>query len=194
MNSPVITSPALFFSGNHLTGEGVTCVTRNITDLKGVFYDEDARSALAQDAVVYEVKSFLPVPEETPGGLYFGITYLYPGKVGDEYFMTKGHFHARPDRTEFYWGLDGEGVLIFMDEQRRMWAERMFPGSLHHIPGHVAHRVANTDSRLLSFAACWPSDAGHNYAEIAKNGFTARLICKNGLPDFKFNRDEAQPV
>jgi glucose-6-phosphate isomerase len=96
--------------------------------------------------------------------------------------MTKGHFHACADRAEYYWGLEGEGMLILMDEQRRVWAERMFPGSLHYISGHVAHRVANTGSRTLSFAACWPSDAGHNYAEIAENGFAGRLICKNGAP------------
>jgi glucose-6-phosphate isomerase len=182
MNNTII-NPTLFFSGTQLTGEGVGCVTRTICDLKGIFHNEDARSAMPQDTVAYEVKSFLPVPEGTPGGLYFGITYLHPGKVGDEYFMTKGHFHACADRTEFYWTLEGEGMLIFMDGQRRVWAERMFPGSLHHIPGCVAHRVANTGSSLLSFAACWPSDAGHNYAEIAENGFAARLIEKNGIPD-----------
>jgi glucose-6-phosphate isomerase len=182
MRNLIIETPALFFSGGYLTGEGVECVTRKIKDMEGVFYDKEALDAMNQDAVVYEVKSVLPVPEGTQGGLYFGVTSLYPGKVGDEYFMTKGHFHAHLDRTEFYWGLSGEGVLIFMDERRRIWAERMFPGSLHHIPGGLAHRVANTGSQLLTFAACWPSDAGHNYAEIAENGFACRLICKNGIP------------
>jgi glucose-6-phosphate isomerase len=181
--NPTIINPALFFSGSQLAGEGVACITRTIRDLKGIFHDEEARSAMPQETVAYEVKSFLPAPEGTPGDLYFGITYLHPGTVGDEYFMTKGHFHANADRTEFYWTLEGEGMLILMDEQRRVWAERMFPGSLHHIPGCVAHRVANTGSRLLAFAACWPSDAGHNYAEIADHGFASRLICHNGSPD-----------
>jgi glucose-6-phosphate isomerase len=76
-------------------------------------------------------------------------------------------------------------MLLFMDEQRRVWAERMYPGSLHYIPGRVAHRVANTGSRILSFAACWPSDAGHNYAEIAENGFACRLMDENGSPNLK---------
>jgi glucose-6-phosphate isomerase len=183
MNKPAIISPALFFSDNHLFGKGVEPVTRTISDLKGIFHDEDTRSAMAQDTVVYEVKSFMPVPEGTPGGLYFGLTLLHPGTVGDEYFMTKGHFHACADRTEYYWTLEGEGMLILMDEQRRVWAERMFPGSLHYIPGRVAHRVANTYRRILSFAACWPSDAGHNYAEIAENGFAGRLICIKGFPE-----------
>ena len=33
--------------------------------------------------------------EGTPGGLYFGITHLYPGLLEQEYFLTKGHFHAK---------------------------------------------------------------------------------------------------
>lgn len=182
MDGSNIKSPALFFTGNCLSGEGVTHVARTIRDLKGIFHDKDAWSVLSPDAIVYEVKSFLPVPERTPGGLYFGVTSLYPGKVGNEYFMTKGHFHACADRAEYYWGLEGEGMLLLMDEQRHVWAERMCPGSLHYIPGRVAHRVANTGSRLLSFAACWPSDAGHNYAEIAQNGFAGRLVENNGIP------------
>ena len=183
MSNLTVEMPALYFSGEHLIGECVENVTRTIHDLKGIFRDGDAWSAMSPDAVVYEVKSLLPVPEGTPGGLYFGITSLHQGKVGDEYFMTKGHFHANRDRAEYYWGLNGEGVLLLMDEQRKVWAERMYPGSLHYIPGGVAHRVANTGGRMLSFAACWPSDAGHNYAEIAENGFAGRLICVKGLPE-----------
>ncbi|MDR1454049.1 MAG: cupin domain-containing protein [Tannerella sp.] len=183
MSSLTINQPALFFTGNHLIGEGVESATRRAKDLKGIFRDTAALDAMSPDAIVYEVKSFLPVPEGTPGGLYFGITSLYPGKVGDEYFMTKGHFHAARDRAEFYWGLTGEGMLLFMDGQRNVRAEKMSPGSLHYIPGGVAHRVANTGDGLLSFAACWPSDAGHNYGEIAENGFAGRLICIKGFPE-----------
>lgn len=182
MNKSNINLPTLFFTANHLVGDGVDNITRQIKDLKGIFQDKEAFNQMNPDEVAYEVSSFLPVGEGTPGGLYFGITYLHPGKVGNEYFMTKGHFHANIDRAEYYWGLTGEGMLLFMDEERNVWAEKMFPGSLHYIPGGMAHRVANTGSRLLSFAACWPSDAGHNYEEIATNGFARRLVEKNGVP------------
>lgn len=182
MNKSNINLPTLFFTANNLVGDGVENITRRIKDLKGIFKDEEAFGQMNPDEVAYEVSSFLPVKEGTPGGLYFGITYLHPGKVGNEYFMTKGHFHANIDRAEYYWGLTGEGMLLFMDEERNVWAEKMFPGSLHYIPGGIAHRVANTGSQLLSFAACWPSDAGHNYEEIATNGFACRLVEKNGVP------------
>ena len=76
-------------------------------------------------------------------------------------------------------------MLILMDRERNTWAERMMPGSLHYILGGVAHRVANTGNSVLSFAACWPSDAGHNYEEIANKGFSARLVEVNGTPKLR---------
>ena len=128
-----IVFPRLFFTGNRLLGERVENVSRTLGDLRGIFADIDAFSRMPQNMPAYEVSSFLPEQEGTPGGLYFGITYLHPGKVGNEYFMTKGHFHANIDRAEFYWGLEGEGMLILMDQSRRVWAERVFPGSLHYL-------------------------------------------------------------
>ncbi|KAA8483147.1 glucose-6-phosphate isomerase [Arcticibacter tournemirensis] len=177
----IINEPKRVFRDDHLGGEGVDKSIRKLKDLRGIFKDERAFENMDPETLVYEVISYLPVKEGTQGGVYFGVTSIFPGSVGGEYFMTKGHFHAMIDRTEFYWGIKGEGVLILMDEQRRVWAEKMFPGSFHYIPGRVAHRVANTGKELLSFAASWPSDAGHNYEEIARNGFAKRLIDINGV-------------
>ncbi|MDR3261469.1 MAG: cupin domain-containing protein [Tannerella sp.] len=185
MNTQKITMPSLFFSGNSLAGEEVVKSARKLGDLAGIFGDEVSFAALPAETPVYEVYSHLPVREGTPGGLYFGLTKLYPGKVEREYFMTKGHFHQQTGRTEYYWCLEGEGVLILMDGERNGWAEKMFPGSLHHIAGGVAHRVANTGSGMLSFAAAWPSDAGHDYATIASDGFSARLLEVNGVPQLE---------
>lgn len=182
MNTKNIFLPEVFFQGNSLAGEKVTKSARTLADLKGIFQDEAAFDAQDKTQLVYHVSSYLPVAENTPGGLYMGITTLYPGRVGKEYFMTKGHFHSRSDRAEFYWGVQGEGMLILMDTRRRVWAERMFSGSLHYIPGCVAHRVANTGYEPLVFAASWPSDAGHDYATIAAEGFSARLLDMNGVP------------
>lgn len=182
MNTKNIFLPEVFFQGSSLAGEKVMKSARTLADLKGIFQDEAAFGLLDPTQIVYHVSSYLPVAENTPGGLYMGITTLRPGRVGREYFMTKGHFHAHRDRAEFYWGVEGEGMLILMDDERRVRAERMLPGSLHYIPGRVAHRVANTGYTPLVFAASWPSDAGHDYASIAADGFSARLVDVNGVP------------
>src|SRR6185437_15999218 len=38
-----------------------------------------------------------------------GTTFIEPGCVGDEYFMTKGHFHAKRNRGEYYVTAAGSG-------------------------------------------------------------------------------------
>jgi glucose-6-phosphate isomerase len=116
------------------------------------------------------------------GGLFWGTTWIEPGLVGDEYHCTKGHFHATGDRAEIYFCFQGQGRLVYMDRDRRCWMEPMSPGSVHYIPAQVAHRTVNVGEEVLSFGACWPSDAGHDYAAIARDGFSARVRRINGTP------------
>ena len=148
MEHKKIVIPSLSFFQDELKGEGVVKSRRTLGELAGIFENQDAYSQLPLDQLAYEVYSYLPEREGTPGGLYFG-------------------------------------MLILMDRERNTWAERMMPGSLHYIPGGVAHRVANTGNSVLSFAACWPSDAGHNYEEIANKGFSARLVEVDGTPKLR---------
>lgn len=163
-------------------GGPVAELCRTVGDLAGLFVSEAARAALPQDTLVYRVQTYAPVPEGTRGGLFYGVTFLQPGRVGDEYFMTRGHFHAAGEAAEFYWCVRGEGVLLLMDRHRRCRAERMRPGSLHYVPGHTAHRTVNTGAEVLCVGACWPADAGHDYAAIAAEDFSARVLRVDGQP------------
>ena len=166
-----------------MKGEPVINQVRKLKDIPGIFGDEKAYSAMDQEQLAYTVQAWLPVADGTSGGLFFGASTIYPGKVGNEYFMTKGHFHSLGDRAEFYWGVQGKGMLILMDRDRNTSAEEVYPGSLHYIGGEIAHRLANTGSENLVVGACWPSDAGHDYEEIASNGFSARLLEMDGKPE-----------
>jgi glucose-6-phosphate isomerase len=179
-----INKPSLFFNNQtgELTGKQVGEKTAKIGDLIGVFANEEARKILDPEQIVYHVQYYFPVPENTTGGLFFGNTTIYPGKVGSEYFMTKGHFHAKGDRGEYYWCIKGQGMLIFMDQDRKTWAEEMTPGSLHYMPAFVAHRTVNAGNEPMTFGACWPSDAGHDYGTILESGFSARLLEVNEKP------------
>ena len=159
-----------------LTGTPVINQTRKLKDIAPIFRDQLALKIMSPEMPAYTVQLYFPVPEGTTGAMGFGNTSIFPGKVGNEYFMTKGHFHGKADRAEFYWGVQGTGMLILMDRERNTWAEKMYPGSLHYIGGNIAHRVANTGNTILIFGASWPSDAGHDYEEIAKKGFSARLV------------------
>lgn len=166
-------------------GAGIVNSRKTIGQLQDIFTNEEARKQMDQEQEVYRVQAHLPVPDGTAGGLFFGTTWIQPGTVGDEYFMTHGHFHQLADRGEYYWGLKGTGVLILMDGQRNGRAEMMFAGSLHYIPAYTAHRVANTGNDVLCFGACWPSDAGHNYDEIKRHGFSKRLFRRDGEPSLE---------
>lgn len=165
-----------------LKGEPVIHQQRSIKEIAGIFLDQEAVKMILPETPIYTVQSWLPVAEGTPGGLFFGTSTIMPGKVGNEFFMTKGHFHAQSDRAEFYWGVQGKGMLILMDRNRITWAEELYPGSLHYIGSEIAHRLANTGDENLIVGACWPSDAGHDYDEIAVNGFSARLMEVDGNP------------
>jgi glucose-6-phosphate isomerase len=175
-------SVTLDISTGHLSGKEVLHSEKRIGNLEGIFLDEHARRKMDPERLVYQVQAYMPVKEGTPGGLYFGNSTIYPGMVGNEYFMTRGHFHAEIHTAEFYWCVTGQGALILMEPSGHVWIERMTPGSLHYIPGETAHRVANTGSLPLVFNACWPSQAGHDYRRIEENGFTARLLERDGEP------------
>lgn len=165
-----------------LSGSDIIKSEKRVKELKGVFENEAVRNTMDQEAVIYRVEMHAKEKEGIEGGLFFGTSYVNPGVVGDEYFMTKGHFHAKTDRAEYYWCIKGEGVLILMDREGECRGETMVPGSLHYIPGYVAHRIANTGNETLVVGACWPSDAGHDYQTIMDKGFTARLKRIDGKP------------
>lgn len=164
----------------HLTGPTVTESRRTIAGLKGYFLDEAARAAMDQDHVVYRVQAYEPQPEGTEGAVCCATTFLEPGVVGDEYFLTRGHFHVNQDRAELEVTVAGEGALILMAEDRRTWTEPMRAGSVHHVPPRTAHRVANTGARALVFVSYWPSETGHDYRTIIERGFGARVRRRHG--------------
>ena len=153
---------------------------RSLGDVAAIFADQPALARMDLDQTAYRVDVWMPAAEGTPDALQVGTSFLSPGLVGDEYFMTKGHYHARRERPEVYWGIGGAGLLLLQDEDGRCRAERVFPGSLHHIFGHVAHRLVNTGTEVLTVGACWPLDAGHDYGALADTGFAYRVLKRDG--------------
>ena len=156
---------------------------RTLADLKGAFADEAARAALPQETEVYRVLTHENGEREgQEGGLFFGTSFVNPGKVGGEYFMTKGHYHAKRNTAEYYFCISGRGALILMDEAGHTWMEEMERGTLHYIPRNVAHRLVNTGDEVLAVGCCWSTECGHDYASIAEKGFTRRLMEVEGKP------------
>lgn len=170
------------WASGEISGEGIEESVKTLGQLAGLFQDEAAWRKMDPDTVIYRVRFWRPVPDGTAGGLFWGATVLEPGRVGNEYFMTHGHFHAIRDRAEFYATVKGTGMMLFMDENHETWSQPMAPGSVHYLPGYAAHRVVNTGNTPLVFLACWPSDAGHDYGRVRTGGFSKRMVMRDGAP------------
>jgi glucose-6-phosphate isomerase, archaeal len=185
-----ITESKTFFNINNgvLSGENIIESVRKLGDINGIFQDKEAFNKMDQNQIAYKVQMHNPEKEGKEGGLFFGTSFLYPGIVGDEYFMTKGHYHSKRDTAEYYWCLSGEGILLLMDETGKTNAIKIFPGSLNYIQGNIAHRLVNTGDEILVVGACWPSDAGHDYRTIAKHGFSVRIRSVEGKPEIIKNK------
>ena len=154
------------------SGEPVS--VRTLGEIAGIFAEGSKLSEADRGRVVYEIFG-CPAEVDGPARLLYATTVLHPGTVGDEFFMTRGHFHTNLERGEIMLTLSGTGALVLMDRDRRTWTEPMTPGSVHDIDGRHAHRVANTGSEPLVFFVTWMSDCGHDYASIAEHGFGTLL-------------------
>lgn len=155
---------------------------RYLQDLKGLFADSAAEAALmSSNPLLYEVHEATTNPTEE-GQLRYSTTTIYPGKVGEEYFFTKGHFHAVGNRAELYMGLAGEGYLLLMTPEGEINVQHMTPGAMSYVPPFWAHRTINVGKEKFVFFACYPSDAGYDYASIAERGFAQIAVERDGKP------------
>lgn len=144
---------------------------RYLSQMRGMFSDSMAyEQELARgDRLVYEFYE-LGCPERE-GDLAFGTTILYPGTVGGEFYMTKGHFHTRLMTAEVYYCMSGQGYMLLenMDDDWR--AIPLSPGQAVYVPRGYAHRTVNSGSEPLVVFYVFDADAGHDYGTIEVNGY-----------------------
>lgn len=145
-----------------LEGEKIKYSTTSLLQSSYIYQQKDNLNNL--EKIIYEVEFHdNDVTEGDSGGLFFGISSIYPGKVGKEFHMTKGHKHKKNDTGEYYWGLRGIGKLLMVFENNTYEIQDVFEGSLHYIPGKTAHRLINVSKNKLSVGACWQSESKHDY-------------------------------
>ena len=155
-------------------------LARHASDMRGHYADTAALAALIADGdpLHYEVFD-VPVPEQY-GQLMYGISTLQPGLVGDECFMTKGHYHTISETAEVYQCLRGEGVMLMKTASGACAWQAMSRGKMIYVPPHWAHRSVNTGSEPLITFYVFPGDAGHNYGDIEQEGFPKRIFRRGG--------------
>lgn len=157
-------------------------IRRTLTSMRGQYRDSAAYEAqLAEgDELLYEVYE-LARPHEA-GELLHGISIVHPGKVGDEYYMTKGHFHTVLETAEIYICLRGRGAMV-METPEGEWAvEWLAPGRTLYVPPRWAHRSVNCGAEDLITFFAYPGHAGHDYGTIEQRGFRKLIVECDGEP------------
>jgi glucose-6-phosphate isomerase len=160
-------------------------VVRRASDMRGYYSDEQALEAIISDGDPIHYRVFEKAVPETLGHLLFCISELCPGSVGDEYYMTKGHYHTEIETAEIYLCLRGDGFMVMKTSDGKTANEPMFRGRLVYVPPCWAHRSINTGCEPLVSFCVYPAHAGHNYGDIATEGFPQRIRNRGGKPSIE---------
>ncbi|MEM9574599.1 MAG: glucose-6-phosphate isomerase family protein [Pseudomonadota bacterium] len=153
--------------------------TKHLSELDGIFSDREAWLQLVRednDPIVYEVIEF----KKEGSDLFFGTTTMQPGKVGNEFYMTRGHFHEDRTKSEVYCTLSGEGLLLLENREGQSETIEMREGTCAYIPPDWAHRSINCGSMPLVFSWFCSVSAGHDYGQILKQGMRKLVIERGG--------------
>lgn len=168
------------FETGKLKPEGKVIV-RNLSHMKNMYVDQEAvNDRLEENPLIYEVYN-VELPESVEH-IQHCTTILYPGKIGNEYFMTKGHYHEVIDRAEIYFCLKGKGQLVMQTKKGDFKVLEMVPGTIAYVAPEWAHRTVNTGDEPFIFFAAYPGDAGHDYGGIETEGFARLSIEEDGKP------------
>lgn len=163
-----------------LAPASVPVLQRRTSSMTGIFTDTQALETLTADEnpIVYEFYD-LGITEKS-SELAYGSSMVFPGKVGDEFFMTKGHFHTILDTAEVYYCLAGHGLMLMESPEGDVEYQEMFPGEAVYVPGQYAHRSINLspNEKLVTFFV-FRADAGHDYGTIEEKGFR-KLVVADG--------------
>jgi len=156
---------------------------RYVSSMKGMYSDAEAEKKLIEngDPLVYEFYE-MGAPDKS-SDLAFGASITYPGKVGNEYFMTKGHFHTVLETAEVYYCLGGQGYMLLESPEGDWSAQKLSPGEMVYVPPRYAHRSINVGDVPMVTFFCFRGDAGHDYGTIETKGYRKLLVEKDGKVD-----------
>lgn len=153
---------------------------RRLGELEGLYRDADLyEKALASndDAPVYWVEE---ARLEGSGESITGVSVLGPGRIGDEFYRTRGHLHAKPDRAERYLAISGRGVILLDDLEGNRRAIEISAGEAVQVPAYWVHRSVNVGAERFVTVFCYAADAGQSYAIIAEAGGMRDVVVVDG--------------
>ena len=152
---------------------------KRLSDLAGLYADAEAFDALLRhdgDRVAYAVEDLRPSSDS--GDMVFGVTRMAPGRVGDEFFLTRGHIHATANRPEIYYGESGTGLMLMESPAGETRIVEVGPRVVCYVPPFWIHRSINVGSDDLVMTFAYPADSGQDYDIIARSGGMAQRIVR----------------
>ena len=151
---------------------------KHLRDLEGLYEDRAAFETMVAedgDRIVYQVQDRHPAQEA--GDLIFGVTLMQPGRIGDEFFLTRGHIHANANRPEVYYGESGEGLMLMELPEGEVRIIEIRPRVLCYVPPFWIHRSVNTGAVPFVMTFIYPSDSGQDYGVIEQtSGMRSRIV------------------
>ena len=162
-------------------GGGDGTYEKRFRDLAGLYGDAPAFEALLAergDEVAYAVASY--TPGRRVSDLILGVTRMEPGRVGHEYFMTRGHIHANGDRPEMYHGQAGRGLMQMESPDGEVRLIEIGPQTICYVPPYWIHRSVNLGDDDLVMTFAYPADSGQDYGIIERSGGLRVRILEDG--------------
>lgn len=151
---------------------------KRLSELTGLYLDAAAHAAACTrdgDPVVYMVEDFRP--SSSAGDMIFGVTRMLAGKIGSEFYLTRGHIHALADRPEIYHGQAGRGLMLMESPEGETRVIEIGPNAVCYVPPYWIHRSINVGAEDLVMAFSYPADAGQDYGIISRsNGMRKRVL------------------
>ena len=167
---------------------------KTLRELAGMYADGAAFARTLSrfdEEPVYEVTDLRR--STASGDVITGVTRMRPGKIGDEYFITRGHIHAIADRSEIYYGEAGDGVMLLESPAGEIRALPLGPREIVYVPPFWIHRTANVGTTELVFLFVYPADAGQDYGIIERSGGMRSRIFDDGRGGWEL-RDNASYI
>lgn len=155
-------------------------IKRSLSCMQGQFFDIQAFDKILEssDPLLYEV--YETKRPEVAGELISGFSIVHSGKVGEEFFMTKGHFHTVLETAEIYFCLRGYGFMVMENPEGECKVEELRADRILYVPPRWAHRSVNAGTEDLVTFFVYPGNAGHDYGSIEVQGFR-KLVVDGGL-------------
>lgn len=153
---------------------------KRLGEMAGLYGDKAAFEALlsAGDRSVYAVAEFRASTRASD--MIFGVTKMEAGRIGREFFFTRGHIHARADRPEIYYGQSGRGLMHLETPAGETRVVEIDPQTICYVPPYWIHRSVNAGDEPLVMMFAYPANSGQDYAIIERAGGMRHRILSDG--------------